>query len=612
IHRPRYFTKLHYEAEFPAIWFTNPFLNPPVQCIADKHWSDYPMYDKQYEDLKFIWEYGRFSNVFDMVRSYFLTGDDSLPEQYWTLIESWIDHNPPNTGPHWKCGQETSLRLMAWYFGLFAFKNHPATTPERFTKFLAAVAVQADRVSKDLNYSYLQHSNHAVSEGLGLYATALLFPQLQLAEEWKKRGKAILENRVLFLVRPDGTYYQKSHNYLRFILHAYLYVLALAEVHKDTFSDTLKQRLDAALSYLKSVLDERSGRVPNYGSNDGALVLPLNSCDLTDYRSVVAALHYYLHREKCFASGPWHEDLLWLFGTKALDPVQTPAVDLPVAKSMKYDRHGIYLLRTTDSWAFMHAESFRDRPAHADALHLDLWWKGLNICVDPGTYLYYGHQPWFDAFRHTRAHNTIEVDGKDQMERAYRFTWGKWHTCRLNQWLVDQKYPRMELEQHGYHRLSDPVTHRRAVICVEEQYWLVIDDLLGTAQHRATLHWLLNDFPFQHEGSSLHLDTPAGPFHLSVQLCEETATPLEIIQGDPKKNTFGLRSNYYGWLETGISVRLHHEGVLPIRLVSCFGPKGWNLDINRPTLWQLQTPQGHYQLELGPKGTSPIIQAIKP
>ncbi|MEM9821558.1 MAG: heparinase II/III family protein, partial [Bacteroidota bacterium] len=362
IHTPRYFTKLRYQVSFPDIWFTNPFLDPPVACERNLHWSSYPMYRKDYEDLKFIWEYGRFSIVFDLVRSYFVTQDDRLPEQFWTLVESWIDHNPPHTGPHWKCGQETSLRLMAWYFGLFAFKDHPATTPERFQKFLMAVAVQADRVSKDLNYSYLQHSNHAVSEGMGLFATALLFPQLKDAAQWKARGKAILEDRVLFLIRPDGTYYQKSHNYLRFILHAYLFVLALAEVHQEEFSDQLKNRLAAALDYLKSVIDPISGKTPNYGSNDGALVLPLNSLDLTDYQSVIAALHFYLYRERYFAPGPHQEDLVWLFGAKAVDAKHYPEAPLKVASSTKYDEHGIYLLRSPQSWAFMHAESFRDRP----------------------------------------------------------------------------------------------------------------------------------------------------------------------------------------------------------------------------------------------------------
>ncbi|MEL6942920.1 MAG: heparinase II/III family protein, partial [Bacteroidota bacterium] len=163
IHQLRYFSKLNYAVSYPDIWFINPFLKPSVACQRDLHWSDYPMYSTDYEDLKFIWESGRFAIVYDLARAYFLSKDEKFAKQYWQLIESWIDHNPPNTGPHWKCGQETSLRLMAWYFGLFAFIDSPETTSERFEKFLAAVAVQVYRVSKDYRYSYIQQSNHAVS-----------------------------------------------------------------------------------------------------------------------------------------------------------------------------------------------------------------------------------------------------------------------------------------------------------------------------------------------------------------------------------------------------------------------------------------------------------------
>lgn len=611
INKPRYFTKLNYDVSFPDIWFTNPFLNPPVKCDPNKHWSAYPVYSKSYEDIKFIWEYGRFSIVFDLVRSYFLNGDESLAEQFWTLVESWIDNNPPNTGPHWKCGQETSLRLMAWYFGLYAFKDTPATTPERFAKFLGAVGAQANRISLDLNYSFLQHSNHAVSEGLGLYATALLFPQLEGAEKWKKRGKEILEDRVLFLIRPDGTYFQKSHNYLRFILHGYLFVLALAEKHQDEFSDRLKNRLSAALEYLKTVLDEQSGQTPNFGSNDGALVLPLNSCDLTDYRSVVAAFHYYLHREKLFDNGPWHEDLLWLFGHQTIDKQIVPESTMKAASSVKYDEYGIYVLRNAVSWAFMHAESYRDRPAHADALHLDLWWKGLNICVDPGTYLYYGHQPWYDTYRHTKAHNTVCIDNKDQMDRAYRFTWGNWHKCQLNQWKTDSDIQIMELEQHGYMRLDDPVMHRRAVVCLDQEYWLVIDDLIGQQDHDLKLHWLFNDFPFENTANHIDFQTPKGTFSFSAECCEQETT-LDITKGDPKQGIWGLRSNYYGILESAVSVHLSYNGQLPVRLVSCFGPQGWNLQItNAGEAFQLKTQTGTHLIELKKKGKSQIIQNIK-
>ncbi|MEL7221130.1 MAG: alginate lyase family protein [Bacteroidota bacterium] len=613
IYRPRYFSKTTYDIQLPDIWFSNPFREPRPQCAPDLHWSEYPMYTAEYEDLKFIWEYGRFAVVYDLVRAYTLTGDEALAEQFWLIVLSWIEHNPPNTGPHWKCGQETSLRLMAWYVGLFAFIDAPATTPERFALFMGAVAAQAQRVASDWRYSYLQQSNHAVSEGLGLYVTGLLFPQFKDAAEWQKTGKFILEERATFLFRPDGTYFQKSHNYLRFIIHAYMYVMRVAEANGDSLTDVLKDRMRAALHYLTQVIDEKSGYTPNFGSNDGALILPFNSCDYRDFRPTVAMLHYYFHQERIFAAGAWHEDLIWLFSTESL---AKPTAQLQSAVSSRFDHSGIYTLRSQNSWGFTHAESFTDRPAHADALHLDLWWRGINICCDPGTYLYYGHAPWFDAFKHTRFHNTITVDDKDQMERAYRFTWGYWHTAQLNDFQKADDYQLLEVEHHGYHRLTAPVTHRRSIIAIND-YWLVIDDLLGAASHQIGIHWLLAHFPFQNNENHLLIDTPEGNFEVGIHHWNTTsnevsldALPLNIHKGDKTQNTSGLHAFYYGDIAEAISVNVSFQGVLAQRFITCLGAEGWQLSTENNSL-QLSTPEQFTVLELNLPGQGTIVNNIK-
>jgi asparagine synthase (glutamine-hydrolysing) len=610
-----YFTKLKYKVIYPDIWFTNPFLDPPVKVASDLHWSEYPVYSKEYEDIKFLWEPGRFSIVYDLVRAYFLTNDEKFPRQYWELIENWIDHNPPNTGPHWKCGQETSLRLMAWYFGLFAFLESPETTPARFSKMLGSVGAQAHRVSKDLEYSFLQHSNHAISEGLGLYVTGLLFPQFKESENWKKIGFENLSERALYLIRPDGTYLQKSHNYLRFILHAYLYILPLAEANGEVFPDNLKERLKVALAYLKTVLDEKSGKTPNFGSNDGALIFPINSCDFTDFRSLIGAWHYYFFQEKLFEDGPWNEDLVWLFGVPSHSPSSSDLdknkvrrrVNSPPDKGIhQFEKGGIYTVRGENSWAFMHAETFKDRPAHADALHVDLWWRGLNICIDPGTYLYYGHTPWLDAYKHTYVHNTVTVDGKDQMERAYRFTWGHWHNCKVNAVWENEFSRGIELEHNGFERLKDPVIHRRAVLNLEGDFWIVIDDLVGEGEHELTLHWLVNDFPMVQNEDGIQLNTPEGKFEVKIF----GGGTFEIIQGDPEKGIFGLKSNYYGVIEPAISVKNHWNGKLPKRLISCFGSDKWQIELDKNNIIRASTSNKSIELVCKDVGRKNIVQKI--
>ena len=98
-----------------------------AQNDMTKHWSE--ISDVPSPDIKFIWEPNRFAFIYTLVRAHAASHDEKYPEAFWTLIEDWAQHNPPNTGPNWMDGQEIALRLMAWTFGYNAFINSPSSTP---------------------------------------------------------------------------------------------------------------------------------------------------------------------------------------------------------------------------------------------------------------------------------------------------------------------------------------------------------------------------------------------------------------------------------------------------------------------------------------------------
>ena len=61
--------------------------------------------------------------------------------------------------------------------------------------------------------------------------------------------------------------------------------------------------------------------------------------------------------------------------------------------------------------------------AHADALSVEVRHGGTEILVDPGTYCYHGEPELRRYFRSTLAHNTVEVDGRDQSVSGGPFLW---------------------------------------------------------------------------------------------------------------------------------------------------------------------------------------------
>lgn len=600
-----YFGHTEYEVGFPPDWHLNPLTG--VRLRSDQHWSRLPEFG--HGDIKLVWEASRFGIVYTLARAYAATADERFPTAFWTLIEDWAQQNPPQAGANWKCGQEAAIRLMAWCFGWFAFKDSLQSTPGRQGQLAAMLAFHAYRIEGNIDYAISQNNNHGLSEAAGLWTIGLLWPEFSRADHWRHMGKKLLEEQIERQIFADGSYVQHSTNYHRLMLHILLWSFRLGELHGDRFSREAYDRLGSAVDFLSAITDRVSGGVPNYGGNDGALILPLNNCDFSDFRSALQATNYLLRRNRLFNLGPWDEDLLWLFGTDAL---KLSTVAAPNDRTTFPDG-GYYILRGHSSWGMLRCARYRTRPAHPDQLQLDLWWRGVNVAIDAGTYLYNGDPPWRNSLTRTAVHNTISVDGLDQMTRASLFLWTDWSegTERIHREADGHRF--WEGEHNGYRRRLG-VVHRRAVFC-DGDVWVVIDDLIGSGCHTARLHWLLPELPYRLEGLRIRLETSAGSYSLqtfcskdnAVSLVRAAHTLAGEIDNDPVR---GWISRYYGDKESALSLAVHAQDVLPMRFVTVLSPtytQAHTLDSNELVL---RTDRGEIEVRLAAIGQSPIIEAV--
>jgi len=60
---------------------------------------------------------------------------------------------------------------------------------------------------------------------------------------------------------------------------------------------------------------------------------------------------------------------------------------------------------------------------------------------------------------------------------------------RLRRWLSTAAFDFADADHDAYCRLPDPVVHRRRVLFVKSRYWVMVDDLEGTAEHRVELRF---------------------------------------------------------------------------------------------------------------------------
>ncbi|MEP7136216.1 MAG: alginate lyase family protein [Chloroflexota bacterium] len=507
---------------------------------------------QRHVDIKFVWEPNRFAFAYTLVRAYAASHDEKYPEAFWTLIEDWAQHNHPNTGPNWMDGQEIALRLMAWTFGYNAFIHSPSTTSERKSQFTLYVAAQTERIYKNIDYAISTRSNHTISEAAGLWIVGLLFPELKDAKKYFSLGRKLLEREAAAQIFPDGSYSMYSLNYHRFVLQIYLYVMRLGELNQSLFTTRVYHSVEASINYLSQLINPQTGEMPVYGSNDGALVLPLNNCDFTDYRPLLQLGWYITKGERLFEPGPWDEDVFWLYGAESPSPLGRRVRD---EGETSFPDGGVYLLRNTNSHALIRCTDYTSRPSHADQLHVDLWIHGHNIAVDAGTYLYSGEGIWRNGLARTSVHNTVTVDNKDQMTMLSRFTWINWSKGKVLK--HDQNL--WQGEHDGY----KPIMHKRTVMSLEGDRWLVIDNLAANETHHYRLHWLLADSGVQElataQGlllSPIKTDSKLSDSRVLIQMgLVEGNGNFSLVRADPN-STRGWRSRYYGHKEPAISLML--------------------------------------------------------
>jgi len=425
-----------------------PFLLRPA-VIPPEHWTVATVESLQ-QDIKWFWEPARFGWAFLLARAYTCFGEEKYIQFFWEKLEEFIAFNPANGGPNWASAQEVAIRLTAVAFAAGVFRESPSSTPARMGLLRAFIRAHADRIPVTLNYSRAQNNNHLLTEAAGLWTAAVLMRGDPAARRWNALGQANFNRAILKQVALDGSYAQYSNNYHRVLLHCALWIYGLyqgKQIPGKIFTALALTRLEAAVRYLL-VQTDSGGAVPNYGHNDGANILPLAQTDYADFRSTLqAAARIFLNNDP-FPAGPWNETCLWL-------GIQQPQKDSD--SLLMHDSPAVLKLSNPGSWAVLRANSYHSRPAHADQLHVDLWFQDKGLALDAGTYTYNEPDPWENALTSVAVHNTIQVDDMEPMTRAGRFLWLDWDQAELLH--KDANGGEIFARRNGYHRIG--VGHER-------------------------------------------------------------------------------------------------------------------------------------------------------
>jgi hypothetical protein len=405
-------------------WPPNFNLDPVNQITwpVGEHWMDTARSGPPRNDIKLVWEPSRFSLAYYLARQYAYDRRDEWAVLFWEMFRAWCEQNPINQSVAWACGQEVAFRLMAMLTGAFTMLESPATTSGDLEALENLLWHFAIRIEANINYARSQENNHGLSEAAGLWTVGLLFPEFRESKGWIRLANQVFRSEIPRQIYDDGSYVQHSMTYHRVMLDVMLWVQALGLVNQHPLEPQILERLRAATRWLDQFVDRSTGRVPNYGANDGANILPLSCCGYLDFRPTLWAACSLLGVPTDVGPGIWSEKAFWLTGESKVMVNSEPRKDCWSAPT-----GGYFILRGSASQLMTRAVQYRDRPSQCDLLHVDLWMQGCNILRDAGTYHYYHQdQKLKDYFYSVEAHNTIQVGDQEQMQKGPHFLWFHW------------------------------------------------------------------------------------------------------------------------------------------------------------------------------------------
>lgn len=408
------FSSIEMDYGQPINWHLNPITGKTVD--SNEKWFNIPDFDTLIGDIKGVWEISRFSHLFYFIRAYMITKDKKYYSAFSKQIKDWINNNNYSYGPNFKCGQEATLRMINVLITYESFKFYELTSTDDEENVKKIVETSYKKVLSNFFYAHkCIKNNHTLSEITGL----IIGSWCSNDNNKLKKAYRLLNKEIDNQFFDDGGYVQHSFNYQRFAFQIIEFVLSITDKTGYDIEIQNKAKLKKSVLQLYQLQDE-SGLLPNYGSNDGALIFPVHTCDYLNYIPTLNSIYVLLSNYRLFEYGDYDEELLWFKGT---DRDNLSIVSIK-RKTTKFSDSGLYSFRSNSSHMMIVLQNFENRPAQMDQLHIDLWHKGINILCDSGTYSY--ATDLGKSLALTGAHNTVKVKDIEQMNKRGHFMIYDW------------------------------------------------------------------------------------------------------------------------------------------------------------------------------------------
>ncbi|HEX6528080.1 MAG TPA: alginate lyase family protein, partial [Streptosporangiaceae bacterium] len=449
--------------------------------------------EEQVGNIKQVWEVCRFQHLTLLAAAWYLTRHDAYAQRVADQLRSWWRENPFLSGVHWTSGIELGIRLMSlvWIRRLLA--DWPAVA-DLFEN--DGLAVRQIRWHQQYLAAFRSRgssaNNHVIAEAAGQLAASCAFPWFRQSSRWRRHSAQLLESELARNTFPSGIGRELASDYHCFVAELGFLAAVEADVSGHPLGAGTWQRLCAMADSAAALVDEQL-RPPRQGDSDEGRAVAIDAPMANRWPSLLALADALIGRLDWWPR-PAPDAASVIIGS--LSPERREMPGRAARRPFRFADAGTTLLRTSGNklpeiWCRCdggpHGFLSIAAHAHADALAVEVRYGGVDIFADPGTYCYHGESAWRSYFRSTIAHNTAELERRNQSIEGGPFLWSRHARAHEIQVMDDGDIASWTAEHDGYLSLDPPVVHRRSVLLDRASRLIDIVDQIEGGSHGVRL-----------------------------------------------------------------------------------------------------------------------------
>ena len=391
------------------------------------------------KDIKVPWELSRCYHFLVLGQAYELTNDEKYAQAFSSQVQDWIHKNPFLLGPNWVCGMEVGIRAVNWIWAFFMFRHSSKISETVWQKVVCSLYDHLFFLENNWEVYDSRTSNHYLSDLIGYFYLCFFFSDMKGIKEKSRWCYQELLREFEKQVFDEGTDYEESTHYHKLVTEIFYHFYLLGREFAYPLSTFFVEKLARMFDFI-DWCSFSPGKIISIGDNDSGRIL---------YYGLMPDMIAHL-------------------------------VSKETSGKKLFRQFGLSVLKN-DQWhiTLRHHSYAKHQPSshlHNDIGSVTMAYKGKDLFVDPGSFLYTPSEVWRNRMRSATVHNMFFLDGLEPVPFDYRL-FALELPCQLNN---DDHFS----VEHDLYEMFELRAHRKVTVDQTPNVFEITDwwSCIGTCQ----------------------------------------------------------------------------------------------------------------------------------